>query len=151
VPEKDFEHSQGGAMIFHCSFEELNALIAGIERMLADAERGGVAAPPEVLPDINALAPRLTGDLDIESLAEQQSIERAIESVLAAAREYVDQMVLEQHPAAESAVQAYFDFAHILTLYDRVRLIGFEMRALIELMTGEPPSAKSAGSVHFEE
>ena len=138
-------------MILHCSYEELNALTAGIERMLAEAGRGGVAAPPDVLPDIEALAPRLTGDLDLESLAEQQSVERAIEAILAIARESVDEAILDQHPAAESAVQAYFDFAHTLTLYERVRLIGEEMRALIELMTGEPPSEETASSVQFEE
>jgi hypothetical protein len=138
-------------MILHCSYEELNALTAGIERMLAEAGRGGVAAPPDVLPDIEALAPRLTGDLDLESLAEQQSVERAIEAILAIARESVDEAILDQHPAAESAVQAYFDFAHTLTLYERVRLIGEEMRALIELMTGEPPSEETAGSIQFEE
>jgi len=138
-------------MILHCSYEELNALSAGIERMLADAGRGGVAAPPDVLPDIEALAPRLTGDLDLESLADQQSVEHAIEAVLAVARAYVDETILDQHPAAESAVQAYFDFAHTLTLYERVRRIGEEMRALIELMTGEPPSEETAGSIQFEE
>jgi len=138
-------------MIVHCTFEELNALNAGIERIRADADRGGVAAPPEVWPDIDALAPRLTGDFDVDSLADQQSVERALEFILAAAREYVDEMVLEQHPAAETAVQAYFEFANILTVHDRIRLIGFEMRALIELMTGEPPSETTAGSVHFEE
>jgi len=151
MPEKDFEHWRDGAMILHCSFEELNAINAGIDRVLADADRGGVAAPPEVLTDIEALAPRLTGDLDLESLAEQQSVERAIEAVLAAARDYVDLTILDQHPAAESAVQAYFDFAHTLTVRERVRLIGAEMRALIELMTGEPPSEETAGSIHFEE
>jgi hypothetical protein len=151
VLEKDFEHRRDGAMILHCSYEELKALTAGIERMLADADRGGVAAPPDVLPDIEALAPRLDGDLDIESLTEQQSVERAIEAVLAAAREYVDDAILDQNPAAESAVQAYFDFAHTLTLYDRICRIGAEMQALIELMTGEPPSEETAGSIHFEE
>jgi len=138
-------------MILHCSYEELKAVTAGIERMLADADRGGVAAPPDVLPDIEALAPRLDGDLDLESLTEQQSVERAIEAVLATAREYVDDAILDQHPAAESAVQAYFDFAHTLALYDRICRIGNEMRALIELMTGEPPSEETAGSIHFEE
>jgi hypothetical protein len=151
VPEKDFEHWRDGAMILHCSYEELNAVTAGIERMLADADRGGVAAPPDVLPDIEALVPRLTGDIDLDSLTEQQSVERALEAILAAAREYVDEAILAEHPAAESSVQAYFDFAHTLTLRERVRCIGEEMRALIELMTGEPPSEETASSVQFEE
>ena len=138
-------------MILHCSFEELSALTDGIERVLTEADRGGVAAPPDVLPDLEALAPRLTGDLDLETLAEQVSVDRAIEHLLDRAHERMDTTVLEQHPAAESAVQAYFDYAHILTVADRVRRIGAEMRALIELMTGEPPSEETAGSFSFEE
>lgn len=138
-------------MILHCSFEELTALAAGIERVLAQADRGGVAAPPDVLPDVEALAPRLTGDLDLETLASQARVERAVEHLFDEARSRMDASVLEQHPAAESAVQAYFDYAHILTVLDRVRRIGAEMRALIELMTGEPPSEETAGSFSFEE
>jgi hypothetical protein len=138
-------------MILHCSFEELTALTAGIERVLGEADRGGVAAPPDVLPDLAALAPRLTGDLDLDTLAEEISVERAVEYLLEDARERMNDTVLEQHPAAEGAVQAYFDYAHILTVHDRVRRIGSEMRALIELMTGEPPSEETAGSFSFEE
>jgi hypothetical protein len=138
-------------MILHCSFEELTALNAGVERLLAEADKGGVAAPPDVLPDLEALAPRLTGDLDLQTLAEQASIERAVGHLLAEARERMDATILEQHPAAEGAVQAYFDYAHTLTVADRLRRIGDEMRALIELMTGEPPSEETASSFSFED
>jgi len=138
-------------MILHCSFEELGALNAGIERVLAEADRGGVAAPPDVLPDLDALAPRLTGDLDLETLAEQRSVERAVDYLVDEARERMDSSVLEQHAAAEGAVQAYFDYAYVLTVRDRIRRIGAEMRALIELMTGKPPSEKTARTFSFDE
>lgn len=138
-------------MILHCSFEELSTLNASSQRVLAEADKGGVAAPPDVLPDLEALIPRLTGDLGLDTLAEQQRIERAIEHVLEDARDRMEFLVLEQYPAAESAVQAYFDFAHLLTVHERIVRIGHEMRALIELMTGEPPSEETAGSISFEE
>lgn len=138
-------------MILHCSFEELSALASCAERVLAGADRGGVAAPPDVLPDIEALIPRLTGDLEFETLTELNSVYRAVEHVLDDARTRVDEAILDQHPAAEDAVHAYFDFAHILSVHDRICRIGNEMRALAELMTGEPPTEKTARSCTFED
>jgi len=138
-------------MILYCSFEELSALSASIERVLDAADTGGVAAPPDVLPDLEALAPRLTGDIDVDSLAVQQSIERAVGHLLADARDRLDDTILQQYPAAEAAVQAYFDYANLLSVHDRIARIGEEMQALIELMTGKPPSEETAGSISFEE
>jgi hypothetical protein len=138
-------------MILHCSFEELTALDAATERVLDSAETGGVAAPPDVLSDLEALAPRLDGDVSIASLAEQASIQRAIDYLLEETRERTDTFILAEHPAAESAVRAYFEYANVLTVHDRLRFIGDEMRALIELMTGETPTDEAARSVSFED
>ncbi|MGH7500961.1 MAG: hypothetical protein ACREL7_04315 [Longimicrobiales bacterium] len=123
-------------MMLNCSFEELAALDAAVERVRGSVGVGGVAAPPAALHDVDALAPRLTGDLDIEKLAEQESVQRALEFLLAEARERTDTLILEQYPAAEDAVQAYFEYAYVLTVLDRVRQMGDEMRAIIDLMTG---------------
>ena len=138
-------------MILYCSFEELSALSASIERVLDAADTGGVAAPPDVLPDLEALAPRLTGDIDVDSLAVQQSIERAVGHLLADARDRLDDTILQQYPAAEAAIEAYFHYANLLSVQGRVGRIGEEMQALIELMTGKPPSKETAGSISFEE
>jgi hypothetical protein len=138
-------------MILHFSFEELAALDAVIERVREASGRGGVAAPAEVLPDIEALAPRLTGDFALRSLGEQQSVQRAIEYMLAESRDRADAVILNQHPAAEEAVLAYFEFAHVLTVLDRVRQIGAEMRAIIELTTGHAPSDTNAREYTFED
>lgn len=138
-------------MILHCSFEELSALDDAAERVLEAAESGGVAAPPEVLPDIEALVPRLGGDLDLDTLEDQSSVERAIEFLLAEARERTDSFILAENPSAESAVRSYFEYAHVLTVLDRVRRIGHEMRGLIELMTGKPPNDETATSITFED
>jgi hypothetical protein len=138
-------------MILHCSYEELTALDAGIERVLEAAHAGGVAAPPEVLPDLEALAPRLVGDIAIDTLDDQASIQRAIEFLLAEARERTDDYILDEHPAAESAIRAYFEYANTLTVLDRLRRMGAEMRALIELKTGRSADDEAARRFAFDD
>ena len=44
---------------------------------------------------------------------------------------------------------AYFDFAHAFTVQHRVSEMATEMSALIELMTGAPPTAQTARDIHF--
>jgi hypothetical protein len=46
-------------------------------------------------------------------------------------------------------VAAYFDFAHALTVSNRVQEMAGEMEALIELVTGEPPDPRAARSFRF--
>jgi len=137
-------------MILHCSFEELTALDAAVERVLDAVDHGGVAAPPDVLPDLEALAPRLDGDITLETLDEQAGIERAIEFLLAEARDRTDTLILDEYAFAESAIQSYFEYAHLLTVLDRVRRIGHEMRSIIEVMIGRPPD-RAAGRIPFED
>ncbi|MGQ0814801.1 MAG: hypothetical protein ACT4O1_10090 [Gemmatimonadota bacterium] len=129
-------------MILHCTYEELSALSAGGERVLAEAGSGlsVVTAPPEVVADVEALMPRLTGDLGVTTLAEQQSIARAVTFIVAELKQSLDAHVLQTHPADEYAVGAYFDYAHALSVQDRVLRIGNEMAAMIELLTGSPPT-----------
>lgn len=127
-------------MILHCTYEELSALSAGGERVLVEAGAGlsVVIAPPEVVADVEALLPRLNGDFSIATLAEQQSIARAITFIVAELKQRMDSMVLEAHAADEYAVTAYFEYAHALGVQDRVVRLGAEMHAIIELLTGSP-------------
>jgi hypothetical protein len=136
-------------MILHWSFEEITAAFAGAERVLEGAGSGGVAAPPRVIADIEALRPRLTGDFSVETLADARSILRAVEYILEEARVRMDHFIIEQHPAAESAVASYFDYAHLLTVQDRVRRMESQMAALIELMSGAPATDETALSYQF--
>jgi hypothetical protein len=138
-------------MILHCSFEELSALDAATERVLEAAGSGESAASREILDDLEALAPRLDGDFSLDSLADQESVERAIRFLLEDTRARTDEFILQEHAAAESAIRAYFEYANVLTVFDRIRLLGAEMRALIELMTGSPPTDEAARSVSFED
>ena len=66
-------------MILHCNFEELAALNAAAARVLErSAVAHGVVAPAEPLEELEALLPRLAGDLSIESLADHVRVAGAV-------------------------------------------------------------------------
>jgi hypothetical protein len=138
-------------MNLHCNFEELTALASTAERVLLAHGHGdvSVAAPPLALADLEALAPRLAGEIAIPTLHAQRSVQRALEFALDELRARMDFLILQQHAAAEDAVGAYFDYAHVLAVLDRTRRIGGEMTMLIELMTGRPPDQDTARSFSF--
>jgi hypothetical protein len=138
-------------VILYCTFEELSAISAGAERVLAEAGSGAsvVIAPPEIVADVEALLPNLNGDLSVNTLAGQQSIARAITYIVAELKQRMDAHVLEEHAASEYAVGAYFDYAHALTVQDRVVRLGAEMSAIIEVTTGRKPTAETTREFTF--
>lgn len=140
-------------MILYCNFEELSALSAAMERALEHAAPGThvVAAPPQAIPDLEALLPRVTSELTITSLAEHASVRRAVAYVLDDLRGRLDATILEQHAASEDAVLAYFDFAHTLTVLRRIDHLGAEMAALVEVITGQPAASDAAQRFSFLE
>lgn len=137
-------------MILRCTFEELSAVRAAAGSVLAAAGTVGVAAPPEVSADIEALIARLEGDLGVTTLHELRGITRALEFLVADARSRTDASIVEHNnPGAEPAVISYFEYGHLLTLFDRAVRLGVEMAALIELMTGQPVTDESARNFSF--
>ena len=138
-------------MILYCSYEELSALSAGTARVLAEESDGTivVAAPPQIVADLEALEPRLIGDIALLTLTDQRSIARAVAFVAMDLRQRMDIAVISAHPAGEMAVQAYFEYAHVLMVEDRLRRIGAQMVAMIELMTGAPPTEETAQIIAF--
>jgi hypothetical protein len=136
-------------VILRCNFEELGALTAGMQSVLSAGGGGGVAAPSEVVMEVEALLPRLVGDVSVSTYEEQQGIERALLFVVEHLKDRMDDRVLSEYPAAESAVQAYFNYARVLTVFNRVCDMGLEMAAMIELMTGRMPTAQSSRSISF--
>lgn len=138
-------------MILTCNYEEVTALAYGARAVL---EGGGVEGPPVAAPSagraaVEELLPRLTGDMSVLTIAEQQRVERAVELIVAHLRQEMEVQVLALHPAAEEAVSAYFDFAHSRAVLGRVRELGREMRALVEVMTGRPPTAEVSRIFQF--
>ena len=139
-------------MILYCNFEELAALNAAVTRALeAPAGEHPVVAPPQAIADLEMLLPRLIGDLTVESLADQAALRRAVSSVTDDLRCRLDAVILDQHPAAEDAVLAYFDFAHALSVLDRLDAMGREMAAIAEVMTGQAATSEAAQRFTFSE
>jgi hypothetical protein len=106
-------------------------------------------APPESRARVEALLPRLKGDLSLATLAELRSVQMAVEAIVDHLREEMETQVIGAHPADETAVSAYFAFAHALTVANRVRDLTEEMEAIIELVLGDSPSAESIRTFRF--
>lgn len=136
-------------VILHCNFEELRALIAGAELVLESAEHGVVAAPPEALATLEMLLPELEGDLSVDTLAAQRRLRDAVVAVHDELHARLDETVLQSGPASEESVGTYFDYAYVGILLERLAAIGTEMEAMVELITGSPPTPVSAAAVNF--
>jgi hypothetical protein len=138
-------------MILFCNFEELGALDEGARSFLGDGpgEASPVAAPPEGRNEVEALLPRLVGDLSVETLAEQRRILEGVSVIVERLKEEMDAAVLSAHPADESAVSAYFLYGHALAVLGRLVEMGQEMEALIEVVTGSPATPEIADTFLF--
>jgi hypothetical protein len=138
-------------MILQCNFEELGALREGADAFLGSARGGNapVAAPPQGREEVESLSQRLTGDLVIETLEDQQRVTKAVSCIVDHLRDELDLSILATHPADESAVASYFLFAHALAVLNRVVEMGQEMEALIEVVTGGGVTTEAAKSFHF--
>jgi hypothetical protein len=140
-------------VILHFNYEEIQALRAGARAYLghvAAPATSAVMAPSERRAQVEALLPRLTGgELSLSTLDDLRAVQGAIGVVVESLRVQMESMVLATHAADEDAVSAYFDFAHALTVAHRIEELGWEMEAVIELVTGENTSAEAARSFRF--
>lgn len=139
-------------MILTCNFEELRALASGAELILTDhghSSTGGIVAPAVAAAEIERLQSRLVGDLTISTLAEQREVRKALAAICDDLHERLEEKVVQFHPAHEEAVALYFDYAHSFAVLTRLDEMGAEMRALIELTTGEPVNDVTAATYTF--
>jgi hypothetical protein len=138
-------------MILRCNFEELGALRKGARDLLGSRPRGDspIAAPPRGREEVQALLPRLSGDLTVDTLADQRRVLKGVAAIVSRLKEEMDVAVLSTHPADESAVSSYFLYAHALAVLHRVSELGQEMEALIEVVTGAPATSKVAATFRF--
>ena len=139
-------------VILHFNYEEIQALRVGARAYLGRegaVYASAVLAPSETRADVEALLPRLGGDVSLATLAELRSVRRAVAAVVESLRIQMESTVLAAHAADEDAVSAYFDFAHALTVSHRVGEMAGEMEAMIELVTGESPSDEAALTFQF--
>lgn len=138
-------------MILHFNYEEIQALRSGARAFLGHeiVSPAAVLAPSETRTHVEALLPRLVGDLSLPTLAELLVVQHAVHAVVESLRVQMESMVLATHAADEDAVSAYFDFAHGLTVSHRVDELVGEMEAMIELVTGEAPTDEAARTFRF--
>jgi len=128
-------------MILTCNFEEVTALTHGARAFLSERAESSspVVAPCETWGAVESLLSQLSGDLSVRTLLDQRQLFLAVEAVVELLREEMDSGVVATHAASEEAVSAYFEYAHALSVMGRVREMGEEMSALVELMTGALP------------
>lgn len=120
-------------MILRMSFEEVTALNSAAERLLPVAGDGNVLAPPEALAELETRLP-LEGDISVMTLSEQSRLLRAVELVLEHLRRRMDAIIVEQYVGSDDSVNAYFDYANVLTTRTQLIGMGREMRTIMELI-----------------
>jgi len=138
-------------VILYFNYEELRALKAGAQTLLEgeSGNCGSVLAPPQSRAQVEALVPRLEGDLSLPTLSELRAVAAAVDVIVTCLRVEMEVTVLATHAADESAVAAYFDYAHALTVSRRLADMATEMEALIEVVTGERVTAAAAADFRF--
>lgn len=127
-------------MILRLTYEEITALNSAAERLRGEGG-GGVAAPPEALAALDARLP-LEGDISVRTLPDHDRLMRALDAVLAHGKQRMDALILEQYVGADDAVNAYFDYANVLTARARLRELGREMRAMADLIAPDDTDAE---------
>lgn len=135
-------------MILRISFEEIRAVNSAVERMLGGPLAGRVVAPPEALAELEGYVP-LEGDLSIETLGQQTRLLSAVDTVVAHLKRRMDAIIVDQYVGSDDAVNAYFDYANVLTLRARLEQVGREMAALITVMLDAAPSKEHADRIDF--
>lgn len=135
-------------MILRLTFEELTTLNAAGTRLMGGPGDGSVLAPSEIMAELESRLP-LEGDLSVQTLAEQGRLLGAVNTMLDDLKRRMDVFILEQYVGSEDAVNAYFDYANVLTARDRLAQMGFEMEELIGLITGGAPTSEDRRTVAF--
>ncbi|HEU4880765.1 MAG TPA: hypothetical protein VFT45_00930 [Longimicrobium sp.] len=137
-------------MILHCNFEELRALASAGETVVSASEAasaGAVSAPAEGVARVEMLLPRLTGDFSIDTLDDQRRVRHAVSVIVNDLHSRLDQTIIEFNPAHEEAVTLYFDYGHSRSVLHRLDVIGAEMEAMVDLITGGRPDL--GGGISF--
>lgn len=135
-------------MIFRISYEEVAAVNSAAERLLTPHGDVPVVAPPEVMAELESRLP-LEGDLSVKTLAEQRRLLAAVECVLDHLRRRMDAILVEQYVGSDDSVNAYFDYANVLTIRARLQETGHEMAAMLEVITGGSGTDDAAQSIIF--
>jgi hypothetical protein len=132
-------------VILNCDFEELRALDRGAELVLEARKAGSPLlrlASQETLEQVESLRPLLHGSITVSDLAEIDGIQAAVRLITRTLERMLHEKVIEFHPAHEEAVGLYFDYAHVLTVENRVNRIAAEMHAIADLLNSSTTIGK---------
>jgi lipoate synthase len=80
---------------------------------------------------------------------DHRALVSALSSIVECLRVEVETLVCETHPVHEGAVAAHFDYAHSLSVLQRLQEMGSEVEAMIEVVTGLSVDGVVAASFHF--
>jgi len=139
-------------VILRCNYEEVEALRGGARALLdrpSSSSSSSVLAPSESRARVEALLPRLKGDLSLYTLSDLYALRVALDAIVEHLRVQMEAHVLATHAADEGAVNAYFAFAHAITVASRARELGEEMEAIVELVTGGSPTTDAIRTFRF--
>jgi hypothetical protein len=129
-------------VILHCNFEELRALAAASEMIVADGDaHPGMAGAREGVVMVEQLLPRLTGDVSIETLLDQRRVQKAVSFIVGDLHRRMDERIIATYPADEEAVALYFDYGYSRSVLYRLDQMGAEMEAIVELIGGGTAAA----------
>lgn len=139
-------------MILHCNFEEIQALRNGASAFLGlepGAEAPPVAAPPLAKARVEALLGQLDGDLSVATLSDQRQLESGVRTVVEFLQGEMKALIADHSPTDEGAMDAYLDFAKAYSVLARLRQMGREMEAMVEVIVGSPVTPELERSFEF--
>ncbi len=139
-------------MILYCNFEEIQALKNGASAFLGlepGADSVPVAAPPLAKARVEALLSQLDGDLSVATLADQRQLESGVRAVVEFLQGEMKALISDHSPSDEGAMDAYMDFATAYSVLARLRQMGREMEAMVEVIVGSPVTPELERSFEF--
>ena len=139
-------------MILHCNFEEIQALKNGATAFLGlepGSEMIPVAAPPLAKARVESLLGHLNGDLSVHTLADQRQFESGVRTVVEFLQGEMKSLIADHSPTDEGAMDAYMDFATAYSVLARLRRMGREMEAMVEVIVGGPVTPELERSFEF--
>ncbi len=138
-------------MILRCNYEETQALRHGAASVLGVDPSISCTLDPTIEGrfQVEALLPRLTGDLSLGTLGDLADVQAAVTTIVACLEAEMKSVVVQSHPSDEGAVDAYFEFAHAFAVLSRIQELKQEMEAVIELVLGRAPDEEIVRTFQF--
>ena len=138
-------------VILRCNYEETQALRHGAASVLGVDGHSPCTIDPSIegRHQVEALLPRLNGDLSLRTLTDLAGVQLAVSTIVECLEAEMKTFVVQSHPSDEGAVDAYFEFAHAFAVLSRIEELEGEMRAVVELVLGRLPDEEISRTFVF--